>query len=236
MRAARAGRHEARDGVSPRSGGAGKSLRGAGLRISARRRSRRRLCRQAGQCRRGRAHPGGDRDPGAARRRHPRHRHRRGLAGQGRHPRHHRHRGGARSRLRQGSRARFIPPGSSVALDARDGKVAVEGWARDLRAHRPRRRQAVRGRGRRGLDLHRHFARRPAHRPQPRRHHRARRGGRHPGHRFRRARLDRRTSRRCSIRARSKLAGAIAGRALYDGRLDAAAALALIRAARGSDR
>ena len=33
-----------------------------------------------------------------------------------------------------------------------------------------------------------------------------------------------------------KIAGAIAGRALYDGRLDAAAALALIRAARGSDR
>jgi len=31
----------------------------------------------------------------------------------------------------------------------------------------------------------------------------------------------------------AKLAGAIAGRALYDGRLSAAAALALIRAARG---
>jgi phosphoribosylformimino-5-aminoimidazole carboxamide ribotide isomerase len=31
-----------------------------------------------------------------------------------------------------------------------------------------------------------------------------------------------------------KIAGAVAGRALYDGRLDAAAALALIRAARGA--
>ena len=31
-----------------------------------------------------------------------------------------------------------------------------------------------------------------------------------------------------------KLAGAIAGRALYDGRLDPAAALALVRAARGA--
>jgi phosphoribosylformimino-5-aminoimidazole carboxamide ribotide isomerase len=33
-----------------------------------------------------------------------------------------------------------------------------------------------------------------------------------------------------------KLAGAIAGRALYDGRLDAAAALALIRRQRGRSR
>ncbi|HTO80248.1 MAG TPA: HisA/HisF-related TIM barrel protein, partial [Methylocystis sp.] len=32
----------------------------------------------------------------------------------------------------------------------------------------------------------------------------------------------------------AKLAGAIAGRALYDGRLDAAAALQMIRAARGA--
>ena len=35
------------DRVQPRSGGAGARLRGAGLRVSARRRSRRRLCRQA---------------------------------------------------------------------------------------------------------------------------------------------------------------------------------------------
>ena len=69
----------------PRSGGAGARLRVAGLRISACRRSRRRLCRQAGQCAAVEAHPRGDRDSGAARRRHPRHGDDRGLARQGRH-------------------------------------------------------------------------------------------------------------------------------------------------------
>ena len=39
---------------------------------------------------------------------------------------------------------------------------------------------------------------------------------------------------RCWRRRAKKLAGAIAGRALYDGRLDPAAALALIRSARAA--
>ena len=78
---------------------------------------------------RGRAHPGDDRDPGAARRRHPRHGDDRGLARQGRQPRHHRHRGGARSGAGASARRSNIPGRVAVGLDARDGKVAVEGWA-----------------------------------------------------------------------------------------------------------
>ena len=48
---------------------------------------------------------------------------------QGRRPRHHRHRGGARSRLRASRRRAIIPAAIAVGIDARDGKVAVEGWA-----------------------------------------------------------------------------------------------------------
>ena len=66
---------------------------------------------------------------GAARRRHPRHGDDRGLARQGRRPRHHRHRGGARSRRWCKEAARDISRPHRGRLDARDGKVAVEGWA-----------------------------------------------------------------------------------------------------------
>ena len=52
-----------------------------------------------------------------------------------------------------------------------------------------------------------------------------------PGDRIGRACLDRRRRALLHPRAR-KIAGAIAGRAFYDGRLDPAAALALIRTAR----
>ena len=55
-RAAGAGRHGARDHVPPRSGGAGARFRDARLQASARGRSRRRLCRQADERRRGRPH------------------------------------------------------------------------------------------------------------------------------------------------------------------------------------
>ena len=65
---------------------------------------------------------------GAARRRHSRPCDDRGLARQRRRPRHHRHRGGARSGAGEGSGAHF-PGRVAVGLDARDGKVAVEGWA-----------------------------------------------------------------------------------------------------------
>ena len=51
-----------------------------------------------------------------------------GLARQGRRPRDHRHRGGARSGLRSEA-AKRAPGQIAVGLDARDGKVAVEGWA-----------------------------------------------------------------------------------------------------------
>ena len=112
VRAPAAGRHGARDRVPPRSGRAGARLRDAGLRVSAHRRSRRRVCRQADQRRGGRAHPGGDLDPGAARRRHPRHGDDRGLARQGRRPRHHRHRGGARSRTGEATRRAHFPAAS----------------------------------------------------------------------------------------------------------------------------
>ena len=64
----------------------------------------------------------------AARRRHPRHGDDRRLARQGRQPRHHRHRGGARSGAGERA-ARAVPGRVAVGLDARDGKVAVEGWA-----------------------------------------------------------------------------------------------------------
>ena len=52
----------------------------------------------------------------------------RGLARQGRQPRHHRHRRGARSRAGQKAATQY-PGRVAVGLDARDGKVAVEGWA-----------------------------------------------------------------------------------------------------------
>ena len=65
----------------------------------------------------------------AARRRHPRHGDDRGLARQGRQPRHHRHRGGARSGAGEGGGEEISRSKIAVGLDARDGKVAVEGWA-----------------------------------------------------------------------------------------------------------
>ena len=69
------------------------SFRGPGLRISARRRSRRRLCRRKPQRRGGRGHPQGGEDAGAAGRRHPHAGAGRSLARQGPEPRHPRHRG-----------------------------------------------------------------------------------------------------------------------------------------------
>ena len=125
--------------------------------------------------------------------------------------------------------AKKFPGRVAVGLDARDGKVAVRGLGAKLGAFRDGGRQAFRGRGRCRHRLYRHRARRHAQGPQSRRDHRARRRGVHPGHRFGRlASLD---DVRALLAPRAKkLAGAIVGRALYDGRLDAAAALQLIRA------
>ena len=71
--------------------------------------------------------------------------------------------------------ARIYPGQIAVGVDARDGVVAIEGWAKtsdisavDLGAPVP-------GRRRRGDHLHRHRARRGSRRPQHREHDRARR-------------------------------------------------------------
>ncbi len=173
-RAPAARRHGARDGVQPRSGGAGARLRGAGLRISPHRRSRRRLCRQADE----RAAVerilaavkipvqlgGGIRDratieawlgKGVAR----------VIIGTA----------AVRDPALVKEAARAHPGRVAVGLDARDGKVAVEGWAETSELIGARNRAALRGRRRRRHHLYRHRARRHAQGPQPRRHHRARR-------------------------------------------------------------
>ena len=175
LRAPRAGRHGARDRVQSRSGRAGAGLRARGLRLSAHRRSRRRLRRQAGECaRRSSASSkrpaipvqlgGGIRDMATIER----------LARQGR------RRASSSAPPRCAIRpscarppARF-PAAIAVGLDARDGKVAVEGWAEASELSGARPRAAVRGRRRRRDHLYRHRARRHAQGPQSRRHHRAR--------------------------------------------------------------
>ena len=167
-------------------------LRGAGLRVSARRRSRRRLRRQAGERRRGRAHPRRGRRCRCS-----------SAAASATWRRSRRWLGKGVDRVIIGTAAVRDPalvkeaatafPGRvAVGLDARDGKVAVEGWARDLGALRARHRAALRGRRRRGDHLHRHRPRRPAQGPQSRRHHRARRRDVDSGDRLGRPRLDRR--------------------------------------------
>ena len=65
---------------------------------------------------------------GAAGRRHPRPRHHRILAVGRRQPRHPGHRGGEESRPGAQACKRF-PGRIAVGIDARDGQVAVEGWA-----------------------------------------------------------------------------------------------------------
>ena len=109
-RAPGAGRHGARDCFPSRSGCAGARLRAARLRISAHRRSRRRLCRQADECRGGRSHSRNGEHSGAARRRRARYGDGRRLAGEGRRTRHHRHCRSARSSLCQTGGARLSRP------------------------------------------------------------------------------------------------------------------------------
>ena len=208
-------------------------LRRARVRISACGRSRRRLCRQADERASGRGDAQGGHHAGAARRRHPRSENRRGLARQGHRARDHRHRGGARSRAGERTPRKKFPGRVAVGLDARDGKVAVEGWAETSEVTALEIAQRFEDAGvaaiiftdiardglLKGLNLDATIA----------------------------------LAERISIpviasggfasiddvkallapRAK-KLAGAIAGRALYDGRLDPAAALALIRNARAA--
>ena len=126
--------------------------------------------------------------------------------------------------------AKKFPNRVAVGLDARDGKVAVEGWAETSELSAKEVATRFRGRGRCRYRLYRHCTRRHAQGSQSRRDHRACRRSLHPRHRL---------GRFCLAYVRDllaprakKLAGAIVGRALYDGRLDAAAALQLIRAVR----
>ena len=87
--------------------------------------------------------------------------------------------------------ARACPGRIAVGLDARDGKVAVEGWAETSTLSALDTRAAFRRRRRRRHHLHRCRARRHAQGPQSRRDHRACREDLNSGDRFRRARLDR---------------------------------------------
>ena len=207
-------------------------LRERGVRISAYRRSRRRLCRQADECRRGRADPrkrcrfrcssaaasatratieawlekGVTRVIiGTAAVRDP-------------------------ALVKEAARGISRPHRGRPRRPRRQGRGA--GLGRDLRALGARYRQAFRGCRRRRHHLHRYRPRRHAQGTQSRRH-----ASRSP---TRSAipviasgglGVDRRHRALLEPRAH-KLAGAIAGRALYDGRLDAAEALRLIRAAR----
>ena len=98
------------------------------LPLAACRRSRRRLRRPSGQRRRGGRHSRGRRSAGAARRRHPHAGDRRRLARARRPPRRLRNGGAALP----GSRARRVqrfPGRIAVGIDARDGRVAVQGWS-----------------------------------------------------------------------------------------------------------
>ncbi len=69
--------------------------------------------------------------------------------------------------------ARDYPGKIAVGLDARDGKVAVQGWAETFGTVGARDRAPLRGRRRRGHRLYRRRARRHAEGLEPRRHHRA---------------------------------------------------------------
>ena len=150
------------------------ALRGAGLRVSARRRSRRRLCRREPQRRR------------RSRRSSRRCRCRCSSAAASARWRRSRpgwHKGLARvilgtvalrdPELVKAAAKRF-PGQVAVGIDARGGKVAVEGWAETSELDVARNGAALRGRRRRSDHLHRHRARRRARRHQLGRNARAR--------------------------------------------------------------
>ncbi len=128
--------------------------------------------------------------------------------------------------------AKKFPGRVAVGLDARDGKVAVEGWAETSQVTVLEIAQRFEDAGVAAIIFTGHRARRFAEGSQSGRHDCAGRSDLDSGDRLGRAGLDRRYRRACCEPRANKLAGAIAGRALYDGRLDAAAAMAKIRAAR----
>ena len=83
-----------------------------------------------------------------------------------------------------------IPGQIAVGIDARGGKVAIEGWIETSEHAGGRSRKALRGRRRRGDHLHRHRPRRRADRRQLGGDDRARRRRVDPGDRLGRPRLD----------------------------------------------
>ena len=90
-----------------------------------------------------------------------------------------------------------------VGLDAKDGKVATDGWSKLTGHEVVDLAQEVRGLRRRRRDLHRHRPRRHAHRHQHRRHGQAGAGADDPGDRLGRAVRAWPTSRSCA-RSRTK--------------------------------
>ena len=207
------------------------SLRAQGFRLAASRRSRRRLCRQAGQRDGGRGDPRSGHDPGAARRRHSRPGDDRDVA-----------------RTRRRAASSWAPSRCAIRISCeacRDfsgpdrrrhrcegaDKVAVEGWAEtsELGASIWPALRAMRASPRSssptsiataccvGLNIEVDTS--------------ACASGRCAGHCLGRARLDGRYEAPRSSPIAHILEGAITGRALYDGRLDASEALRLIREA-----
>ena len=125
--------------------------------------------------------------------------------------------------------AALFPGKVAVGIDARGGKVAVEGWAEASSLGDRRTGQTIRGRRRRGHHLHRHRPRRRADRHQLGCDDRACRRGIDPG-RSRPAGLASIADIvRLTMPDAARLEGAISGRALYDGRIDPAEALAVLR-------
>ena len=152
---------DARHRLRRRSRRAGAGLRRGGLRLAASGRPQRRLRRAAGE--RGRRSRrssrrstipvqlgGGIRDRATIE----------AWLDKGVRAGHPRHRGAARSRRWCARPPARIPGRIAVGIDARGGRVAVEGWAGDHRHRRRRPRAALRGRRRRRDHLHRHRPRR----------------------------------------------------------------------------
>ena len=116
--------------------------------------------------------------------------------------------------------AKKFPGRVAVGLDARDGKVAVEGWAETSEVTALEIAQRFEDAGVAANHLYRHCARRPAERPQPRCHHCAGRAHFNSRHRLGRFCLDRgregaadaarqKTGRRDRRPARSMMAASI---------------------------
>ena len=124
--------------------------------------------------------------------------------------------------------ARDFPGGIVVAVDARDGMVATKGWADVSDVTVDRSGPPVRGCGRRGAAVHRCRPRRACSRAAT-----SRRRSiwpapcRHPGDRQRRRQRASPISTCWRSTRATAIEGVITGRALYDGRLDLATAIAV---------